>query len=626
MSIEGTYSGLYRAQESMSQWITENRPTTVKSQLIHKLFMHRFGSKITGSEEFVKETKKVIEKASKLATGVTVMQRLLDTGRDLLIKEGQSDFFERELMNDGTPSLSFSFCNPTHHYIHLKDGKERDISQSFEVTTFIHECLHAWHHFTNSKEAREKAKGPGVLPEMDSAEEELVITGNLHLEEVENADFCCENTALMELGGPLRINHQGIVRLTGEKSDLHEYVRTRILHKIRELIAEGKIHNDKIDIGTPIEIAMRLYLLETHPEPQQEWIEVMTTLIRSGCHSKDILKLALLQNSQVLLDALLEAGEELTDDLLDEAVKECSERFDIIWKELEMRNWVITKKALNELTKQRNVVTIEGCDPPYIRGLKERDIQHGAVKSKFVGDRTLPIHTLQNLFNSKKLKNAESFADWVKSHSFRPKRNEADNGAFELTSDGRCILSKVYNSRYPVCNKHQKQIPFESITQEDISKFINVLRVSDWRKLAGALSDNTMKILHLGYQKTMQSNNPHSIKDHELSNLLSDRIQEEITKAFSDPNSLSEEKSSTPAYYFDVSLLNPEGNGLLQREKNCLEGKYSDAIDNLKDDEGKPITSAHYRLSATELIEYRSMGFWYELWINGEMVCEDGFN
>ncbi|QLH36542.1 MAG: hypothetical protein HWD61_10720 [Parachlamydiaceae bacterium] len=177
----------------MNKWIEENKPTPSQSEEVYQKFMDKWGSNINGSEAFIDTTKKVIQEASQLATGITIMRRLLKDGKpDMKIVEGESRF-HNEFNTEGC-FIALDFCKPEHFHICLNEKRERALYLSSRITTFIHESLHAWHHFVGIK-----PKDEPLLPDMDHSHEELVITGNLHKENADYKDFCCDNTTLLEL-------------------------------------------------------------------------------------------------------------------------------------------------------------------------------------------------------------------------------------------------------------------------------------------------------------------------------------------------------------------------------------------------------------------------------------------
>ena len=235
MALEAT--SLQRLQQSINRmdlWIAANKPSQSKSQEVFTAFMERYGPGITGSNAFVAMAKRLIKKASRLATGVTMMERLLRTGRDMPICEGATSYFEID-----SASLHLDVSSPKRTYICLDSQGQRGFSREpSRVVTVIHEWMHAEHEFTDAAAHRVRGDKPGSLAEMDDAEEELAITGNLHVKEAAETDFCCENTALREFDCPPRINHRR--GFSTEFPDLHDLVEHRILPKIRELSNRGR--------------------------------------------------------------------------------------------------------------------------------------------------------------------------------------------------------------------------------------------------------------------------------------------------------------------------------------------------------------------------------------------------
>lgn len=612
---------LERSAAQMDGWIAANRPTPSRSQEVFTAFMERYGSQITGSEGFIAKTQRVIEKASKLAAGAVAMQRLLDAGRPLTFKEGGTSSF----VQPDTIELNFSGPNTNRHVCFNEKG-ERIYDRPPRVSTWIHESLHAWHFFAHPEEDKARSREEGFLPEMDSAEEELTITGNLHIDNPACSDFCCENTALRELGRPLRINHRGTE--SSEEPDLHECVRHRITPNILQLSESGLVHNEKKEGLTPLELAMHLYLLDSRPETQSEWIPLMHLLVRSGCHSEYALRLAVLLNAKDLLLPLLQAGAKLTDKMLSEAIEEPSKRFNITWKLLMEQNWVVSNETIEKLLELPYEIP-PGTDPqdlPPYKMMTKQNKQYAAIQVKFDDDGTLPIHTLEQLFYFQPLDHKQAFVDWVQAHSYRKVRkqeraqensappgeieengfngglcaafHEPENLNFEFNPDGLLVPSETYQQYthlIPVCYRRKTYLfssepchPF--FTRTEVETFAKSFTAEHTRRLASTLSSYLMKSLHLDYAA-----------DWELEGLLTEALNTEISTALASPKGLIEKlEYSTPTHYVDIAILSEHAEGLLAQATAKLNGRYAGLISRLEDKEAKPVSSISCHLKITE--------------------------
>jgi|GEM_PF-3926583 len=570
---------LYEAIPAMQSWIKENKPTPEQSEKVYQSFIGRYS--VIGTEEFVSTTEKVIREASQLATGITIMRRLLESGiENMRVIEGKESHFEwskDEENSSESMNITLNFSK-SHQYIYLNEQNERDLKLQSSVSIFIHESLHAWHQSIDSSQPKDKVDETLLLPDMDTYNEERVITGNLHRVDTIDADFCCENTTLLELGHPLRIDHRGVA--VGEET-LHRLVENRVFKKLKELVATHRVHNDKVDGLTALEDAMHLQLIETQQQSQEEWLKVITMLTSADTYSEDAFKLAILQNSKKLIELMLKAGAVVTDELLQQATLETDERIAIIWQQLEAHKTVVSSEQIQKLSAIFYALK-PGQEHPATVMLKKQDKQYTAVKSKVTDEGSLPIHTIQRLFFSNDFKNKEFFIDWVESHTFRKRNppskpvetpsektesipvysteNPQYSGAFVLTPQGNCILSNEFNTNcyYPKCYKrHSYEIakvvlPYRYFTLDERDSFLHALRSEDISRLTTALTFLTIKSL------SIQS------PTEELLELLNSRIAEAIQAACSNPASLEETKQlSAPLYYLDVNLLSPEVTDLL---------------------------------------------------------------
>lgn len=647
-------SKLYDAMPAMQSWIEENKPTPEQSEDVYKSFIGRYS--ITGTEEFISTTQKVIKEASQLASGITIMRRLLESGREgMAIIEGNDSHFEwnkNEENGSESTNITLNFSKP-HQYVCLNEQNERDLKFHTPVSTFIHESLHAWHQSTDGDKPKDKDEAL-LLPDMDVYNEERVITGNLHRTDALDADFCCENTALLELGQPLRINHRGIA--VGEET-LHRLVQNRIFKNLRELIATHQIHNDKVNGLTALEDAMHLQLIERQTPSQEEWLKMISMLISAGIYSEEAFRLAILQNSKELIELMLKAGFVVTDELLQQATLEADERFSIIWQQLTASKTVISEEQIQK-TAAPHYALKPGQEHPAIAMMEKQKKQAAAVKSKIVDDGSLPIHTIQRLFFSNfsnEFKNKEFFIDWVESHTFRKRHPPSQpkpsptkeptsspvslssskpveampeaiethpicattgpqySGAFVLTPQGTCILSTEFATSefYPKCYKgHSYEIkagmtifpPDRYFSLDERDSFLRTLRSEDIHRLAEELTSLTIE--SLGIQNPTK----------ELLTILNTRIEEAIHAAFSNTSSLKEKiEFCDPVHYLDINLLSTEGTGIL-----------NGVLETPTNKEGLPIQSSTCRLMLKQHLSmsYFDMHFAGEVLAEGEVVSK----
>jgi hypothetical protein len=656
LSIPPMTQKLQQTVGQIDPWIQRNKPTRAVSGKVLRVFMARYGEQILGSDDFVRRAREVIEEGARLTTGITVMRRLLNAGCDITIQEGQENYFQQS-----DRSIRLNFKN-NRAYVCLNEAQKRSLSPSYpDVAGWIHESLHAWHEFTSGMKSSSERDAGVHLSEMDDAEEELVITGNLHLDpnQASSIDLCCENSALRELGCPLRINHRGTL---DHEHNLHTWVQHRILSKIQELIGAGKLHNEKNEKGlTALELALHLHLLESDPEILLEREKIIYTLIEGGCHSEYALRLAILQHSRGMMFLLLKAGAPLTEELLSEAVQEISDRFATLWKILEDRKWVYSLERLLPIAIPK------GADPtidPREEFFKKLDKQAVAVRGKFSDDGTLPIHSLEGHAVSGEYSNrfpkTNPFWDvvwqWKQDHPYRPahrpkplpwdhlkisetKRSAppsaggiekgmpteakrlSDNGAFDYMPDGTIVTSPSIRSCFPECHKFYEdfgQLDYPAFTTEEINSFIKIIPLEKIRLLASSLSNQILKSLNLNSFG----------EDWELSEALDKQITPQLLKALTSPMNLLKKESFTPTYYVvDIPAITEDGQGIFQQIKGNFGDKYLDTIKTLRDGEEKQVTSVVCRLMLQEHLCQATcrIHFGAEIVVNGKVTNQIGY-
>ncbi len=405
-------TSLQRLQDSaqaIDRWIVDHKPEPSKSETIFAQFMERHGKGIAGDQVFIAKTTRIIEKASRTAAGITIMQRLLSTGRDITLhSDKQSGFFRPNL-------LTVSCCHPKHLNICINEEGERIAHRNSRVASFIHECMHAWHDFTDPSALEMRAVQLGDLSEMDSMEEELTITGYLHQSNPAQSDFCCENTALRELGYPLRINHRGI----NDRGCLSicQLVEHRLALDLQKLLDLDEISKAKEE--TALQVALCLHLLAPHPETRRELMNIIYLLLKAGCYSQLAFKIAILQNSEELMEDMLQKRVKLTDELLQDAIEEPPQRIEKLWKILEENNQILTISQF-----QQNLLNISSNTPELT--CEARNQQIAILKARLSDARSLPIHSIKGILygilycNQSASANREFFSSWSKSHTYRP--------------------------------------------------------------------------------------------------------------------------------------------------------------------------------------------------------------
>lgn len=293
----------------LSLWISQNKPNKIEATGLSQAFIQQ--SHIEGSNEFVAKMKTIIQKASHLATGSVIIKRVLDLKKPITIIEGETC----KCLKD-TKQLVFNFLKTRTLHMCLNRENERELFKSPKTASLIHELIHLWHLEQDSQKTEERHKAKGTFEEINNQEDELTITGKLENKE---HDFCCENSALIELSHFPRINHLGVYHSKDSDLSLSSIVRGRAIGNLRKMLPMAKIENPithEMGNESPLDIAMHRNLIEKDPSIQKEWEEIIQLLIRAGFKSEYALKIAILENAKDRVKLLLETNITPTDELL----------------------------------------------------------------------------------------------------------------------------------------------------------------------------------------------------------------------------------------------------------------------------------------------------------------------
>ena len=429
--------------------------------------------------------------------------------------------------------------------------------------------------------------------------------------------------------------------------------------------------------ATPLERALLLLVLEEEDsfEASQERMDAIRSLIQSSGQSERALKIAILLNSRELMDLLLQEGTHLTEEMLEYTTKEIPERVAEMWNMLEQAQLVISDKSIEDLRQHNSAGAMEA--------LHKRAAQYTSVEAKFSDKGTLPVHTLSDVFyhslygRNLEMSQEKFFRDWDLSHLFRaprvppkvssrsrnpsaPSRIQEEkpsiqegvpvgvpiprpNLAFEFMSDGSCVSTSNYRNRFPECHKSFENFPelyqpykrgialhgpvFTLAEIESFIKITDALDIDHINSLARSLSDDIMEELKIG-NAVENSENGYSwiSQDYQLSKLLSNLISTQIKAALSAPATLWDRTKLyySPTHYVDIPILSEKKDGLLQQIKHELDGKYLNAIESLKTEEGQPISSVVCRFMLRERILTTShyLHFARAILVNGNTAKE----
>lgn len=161
---------------------------------------------------------KVIELLTEIASvkpGVELLERItLFSSQDGL----KISFGKEPLFNDFSKSL---IIDPKykHNYISINERNEKTLVKGPLSAVLFHELVHVLHAYEgSSSDGKTQRVASDLLAEMDNEEEQLTISGisAIKLDDSESdttstniASFLSENTFLIAMGYPIRLNHQG---------------------------------------------------------------------------------------------------------------------------------------------------------------------------------------------------------------------------------------------------------------------------------------------------------------------------------------------------------------------------------------------------------------------------------
>ncbi len=570
---------LHNTVAQMDEWIKNNHPSSTKSNEIFNAFIERISFK--GSDAFIAKTKRVIEKASKLSAGFMIMQRILNTGVSLSLEEDEEAGFI------APNTLKFGFTKPKYLQVCLNEHMQRIFHRSSRAATFIHESLHAWHYIIDPEKEKKLTEEKENLPDMDSAAEERVITGDLHRRNVKDADFCCENTALRELEYPIRINHRGPDSLN---PDIHDMVRHRMIESILILSKNEKISTEIKKNLTPLELAMHLYLLDDHPETQSEWINLMHVLLINSSPSEHFLKLAILIHAKELVLPLLNTVT-LSDELRRLATLDAATRQKLTWEILEESKWVISDARIENLYNEPFVC--ESQHPAFFLEQKQ-DQQRKTVSAKFKDHESV-------LSLDHKLEKFEPNPDY-----------DLDDIYFACTVTEKKQSSTRLNR---VSEEERFDKNTHGFTLIEVEQFIKNLNPRYIRNLASIVSSQVLSSLQCCYSN-----------DWELEYKLTDILEDRFSSVLSSPTNLIQEFDAfeRPIPYADIVILSDSADCPIAKANTILNGRYTSKIKDLRDTQLNPFSNIICRLQVHQLwiSTVVELNFVSKIQVNGKEVSK----
>lgn len=322
---------------AIEKWIESNKPLPENSNAIAEAFINLV--KFRGSDDFVLKMKKIIQKTSCLATGITILQRLLATKKPFEIRENPVKSCH------GQDSIEFDFMHQEGYYCTMNEQGELELRKTSKKATFIHECLHQWHGNIDPKNFSGRSTHDPFLPDMDDQEEEFTITGNLHLEANVNSiqDFCCENSALVELGRDFKVNHQGVMLPKNGILSLEKMVAAGAFGSIRKMLQnqlqhDSTLSNNNQENAKPLETAFFKYFVELDSSKLKDWLSILELLLKAGFKSEYALKLAVIADLEEIAITLIDAGVNPSPDILGMAI--CRDNGSALWNLLKEQGYV----------------------------------------------------------------------------------------------------------------------------------------------------------------------------------------------------------------------------------------------------------------------------------------------
>lgn len=233
--------------QDIIDWIEKNKPDSETSKIVAKAFNDR--ANIFGNLEFRLKVRKIIYKTSQLATGITILKRILSTDAEINIIEREKNCFvpcETHLTDNLGNSyvlkevLYFSFVKHRTYDICKNKNNENELLKQSKVSSLIHECLHKWHYNLDSDKFSERHNTSNK--EFHTLEEKKTISGKAIDEEF---DFCNENTANIEIGRSCRIGHGGVSVLKTCTPTLIVMLETAAFGSIKKALLDSPGSLDK---------------------------------------------------------------------------------------------------------------------------------------------------------------------------------------------------------------------------------------------------------------------------------------------------------------------------------------------------------------------------------------------
>jgi hypothetical protein len=214
-------------KEEALAWIKNNKPDHATTKQLAKQFLLQ--TEIVGDEKFKTAIPKLVKKTAAMAVGAAILHRIVNEKIPLIIAQGKTSFYTEN--NQQKPSVVLSKMSTRTFFEGINANNEIVLCLAPKEIEFIHELIHV-DQKKNQPLTHILSKTKPTITSMDDAFEEGAITGFLHLKKqpsdetsfppeassfaeispetsTPSIDFCCENTALMEMDLPFRINHHG---------------------------------------------------------------------------------------------------------------------------------------------------------------------------------------------------------------------------------------------------------------------------------------------------------------------------------------------------------------------------------------------------------------------------------
>lgn len=280
--------------ETLDSWITYNKPDKKISATLYFDFMTR--AQLQGSEEWENVVRRKFVKIARMATGATLLKRILSLGKPIILKEAKRNGF---LFDENICKLS-----TTKSYVLCLVNGEPELVKSKIECSWIHELIHKWHHDIDPEAMLKRGAKTSIYRDMGCQEEEITITGTLHIPKGRIFDFCSDNTAGYELGRPFRIGHKGAHAIT-----LATIVGVRALGSLRKRLLDHTVRIDKsekLQTQTLVDYAISKLILTEDRKCEQEWNSIVHLLIDNGFPFKEGLKLAIVIDAKEIAKKMID--------------------------------------------------------------------------------------------------------------------------------------------------------------------------------------------------------------------------------------------------------------------------------------------------------------------------------